>query len=79
MVFLDANKAFDRVWHFTCNFVFIIKTTWHLQSILDLVQNYLSDRNQLVVLNGICPSWTQVEAGVPQGSINWSLLFLIQY
>ena len=39
--------------------------------------NLLEERKQRVILNGQRSSWTNVEAGVPQGSILGLLLFLI--
>ena len=40
-------------------------------------ENYLTDRQQRVVLNGQTSSWQNVYAGVPRGSILGLLLFLI--
>ena len=42
-----------------------------------LIQNFLSGRSQRVVLDGQASEWTEVLAGVPQGSILGPLFFLI--
>ena len=39
--------------------------------------NFLEEKKKRVILNGQHSTWTNVEAGVPQGSILGPLLFLI--
>ena len=74
-VFLDISKAFDKVWHegllYEINFIGISGKFYKL------MESYLSDKFQIVVLNGETSSWTPILAGIPQGSILGSLLFLI--
>ena len=42
-----------------------------------ILEDFLSDRKQRVVLNGQCFSWFDIRASAPQGSILGALLFLI--
>ena len=44
---------------------------------MKLLINYLEDRKQRVVLNGQTSSWKKILAGVPQGSVLGTILFLI--
>ena len=45
--------------------------------LLQLLQDYLSNRKQRVVLNGFSANYSAIESGVPQGSVLGPLLFLI--
>ena len=42
-----------------------------------LIDSFLSDRFQRVLLNGQNSKWLQIKAGVPQGSVLVPLLFLV--
>ena len=42
-----------------------------------LIENFLSERYQRVVLNGKASPWKRVSAGVPQGSVLGPLFLLI--
>lgn len=74
-VFLDISKAFDRVWHE--GLIHKLKSYGISGSLLSLLRDFLSDRQQRVILNGQASVWKQILAGVPQGSILGPLLFLI--
>ena len=43
----------------------------------NLIQPFLGNKHQSVVLNGQLSKWSLVEASVPQGSILGPLLFLV--
>ena len=71
LVFLDMSKTFDKVWH--------EGLFYKLKSIsgelYDLLENYLSGRLQMVILNGQTSSLRPILTGVPEGSILGPLLF----
>ena len=75
-IFLDLSKAFDSVWH--DGLIYKLKVNGISGNILQLLQNFLKDRKQSVVLNGKTSSkWKSISAGVPQGSVRGLLFFLI--
>ena len=74
-VFLDISKAFDKVWH--KGLIFKLKENGILGKLLNLIKDFLKNRKQKIVLNGQCCSWSNVNAGVPQGCILGPLLLLM--
>ena len=72
---MDISKAFDKVWH---DGLFVkLKSFGITGNLLKLLESFLSNRLQRVVLNGQCSNWKSISAGVPQGSILGPLFFLI--
>ena len=74
-VFLDISKTFDKVWH--KDLLYKIKENGINGPLLNVLEDFLSSRKPRVVLNSHHLSWSDVVAGVPQGSILGPLLFLI--
>ena len=74
-LFLDMSKAFDKVWH--QGLIFKLKSVGVSDSLLSLIERFLSNRFQRVLLNGQTSEWLSVKAGVPQGSILGPVFFLI--
>ena len=50
---------------------------WNIRYLLKLLTDFLKNRKQRVTLDGQTSFWTEVNAGVPQGSILGPLLFWI--
>ena len=74
-VFLDISKTFDEVWH--KEHIYKLKQNGISGDLLSTLIDFLTSRNQRVVLTGQCSSWVNAETGVPQGSILQPLMFLI--
>ena len=74
-IFLDISMKFEKVWHeaLVCK----LKSHGISGNLLKLIENYLIDRKQRVVLNDKTSSWKRVLSGIPRGSVLEPLLLLI--
>ena len=73
--FLDISKAFNKVCHE--GLIYKLKSMGISDSLLKLIQSFLTNRFQRVLLNGQISEWLPVKAGMLQGSILGPLFFLI--
>ena len=74
-VYFDFRKAFDTVPHSPLlNKVTDLRVDKHL---LTLIQSYLANRSQVVAVGGAQSHSVPVISGVPQGSVQGPLLFLV--
>ena len=74
-VFLDISKVFDKVWH--DGLILKLKNHGISGPLLALIESYLSNYKQRIVLNGKCSEWSSITVRVPQGSVLGPLFFLV--
>jgi hypothetical protein len=74
-IFIDFKKAFDKVPH--SKLLLKLKSYGIDNNVISWIREFLSDRVQRVVLDGITSSEVKVSSGVPQGSVIGPLLFLL--
>ena len=74
-LFLDISKAFDKVWHL--GLIHKLKAYGINGNLLNFFNDYVKNRYQRVVLNGVSSEWCSISAGVPQGSVLGPLILLI--
>ena len=67
VIYLDFQKSFDKVPH--QRLIRKLKSHAMGNSIINWVEQWLTDRRQRVIVDGEVSSWKSVLSGVPRGSV----------
>ena len=63
-LFLDVSKAFDKVWH--AGLIYKLRQNGICGDLINILNDFLTNRKQREVLNGQRSSWVNIWAGIPQ-------------
>ena len=74
-IFLNTSKAFNKVWHI--GLIFKLKQNKVTIDLINILIDFLKERKWRVILNFQHSKWSNISAGVPQGSILGPVPFLI--
>ena len=74
-VFIDISKAFENIWH--DGFLYKLESNGISGPLLNLMRDFLSEKQQRVVLNGKNSDWRHISVCVPQTLVLSPLFFLV--